>query len=900
MDPVRLSDDRGELYEPAARNQLIVAGAGSGKTYTLVDTVVERIRRGVIDPLADDQEVLLFTFTENAAEELVVRLSQELERDTVILNEMYVGTIHGWCNEYLDRHANLANTKILDELERSQLIQRIHGLLELEDVYETESFHRQVELFENDLDVYYNEHLELAAEAVPDAVEPAIRRYVEFVETQRLLDFGSLIRRAIETAEANADGTTYQLFVDEYQDVNPAQVELFRTLTGSTGRVFAVGDPRQAIYQWRGGDVTRILEFDEDFADVEAYTLATNRRSRPGIVAFSNAIHHDMDLGGVDLGEMTAHESRRDDRTAVVGDTTTDDHAAAVADELSRLHDDGVPYEEMAVLLRSVTSSYGGELMDALDDRGIPFHSPNRNAGTAFVSEVVFSIIDLIELLDDTHDREFQTRREQQEVHAEIQELCGAIEPYCGDGTTSTDVHAAVADWFEELARNGPEYDNEQYNFRQQFYDFCAAVDVTIGPPETALQEGFASVTQIMKSIEEVYRRRFRGRANVRSSPLTVFTRNLRWHLEHELERWGETGLGLQSRDAVSVSTVHAAKGLEWPVVFVPNLTTNRFPSRERPHPTTFDDGLADRYSTSTADEKRLWYVAATRARDRLHFYARDGDDVGPFAYESALESLPGVATAADAADRALSAVESPAPEPTFLHVGVSSFLLLLECPYHFHMRHSVGVNPPVGNQFGAGNVLHRTVERAANQGPNADLGAIAEEEVYLPLADRGDEARMRNAVRANVERLRDAGGFDGVTFSERPFTLQVENLVVSGVVDAIQETDGGTRVVDWKSSIHEAFEPRYRRQLQLYALALGRLGTDVGKGLIADLGADRPVEDGTAVDVSPAVTAELLSDARSRIASLKERGPYTTPSETACRVCDVSAICPESVGQED
>jgi DNA helicase-2/ATP-dependent DNA helicase PcrA len=147
MELSQLTEARQELYEPSAQNQLIIAGAGSGKTYTLVNTVVERIREGVINPLADDQNIIIFTFTENAAEELVVRLSQQLERDEVILNEMYVGTIHGWCNQYLDQNENLANTKILDELERSQLIQRIHGLLELNEVYDTESFHRQVELF---------------------------------------------------------------------------------------------------------------------------------------------------------------------------------------------------------------------------------------------------------------------------------------------------------------------------------------------------------------------------------------------------------------------------------------------------------------------------------------------------------------------------------------------------------------------------------------------------------------------------------------------------------------------------------------------------------------------------------------------------------------------------------
>jgi DNA helicase-2/ATP-dependent DNA helicase PcrA len=896
MELYQLTEERDELYDPAVSNQLIIAGAGSGKTYTLVNTVAERIRKGIIDPLANDQQITIFTFTENAAEELVVRLSQQLERDEEILNEMYVGTIHGWCNQYLDQNANLANTKILDELERTQLIQRVYGLLKLDEIYDTDSFHRQIELFENDLEIYYNENISLDSQEIPQDIKPALRRYVEFIEEQRLIDFGSLIRRAIHTIREQEDNTQYHLFVDEYQDVNPAQVELLQALTESTGSgtVFAVGDPRQAIYQWRGGDINRILEFDEDFEDVEAYTITTNRRSRPGIVNFSNSIYRDMEFSSVDLGDMSAHETRIDSRVSVLGDTTSQHHAEQVAEEINRLHNSGdVPYEDMAVLMRSVASSYGGELMDVLEEYEIPFHSPNRNSGTEFVSDVVFSIIELVEILEDTHERNFQTQQEQREVQERIQELCSTIQPYCGDVTT-TDIHVAVADWFQLLTDGGPEYDNEQYNFRQQFYDFCNKVEIEIRPENAALQEGFASVTQIMKSIEEVYRRRFQGRANVRSSPFTVFTRNLQWHLENRLERWAETGLGLQNRDAVTVSTVHAAKGLEWPVVFVPHLTKNRFPVRNQPHATSFSDDIARRYSTRTEDEKRLWYVAATRARDRLYFYARDDDRIGPFAYQPTLDSIDGVAEIRNQLPQNPSEIDSPEDDPEYIHTGVSSFLLLLECPYHFHMRHSVGVNPPVGKQFGAGNVLHRTIERAVDD-EEAGLEEITREEVYLPLADYGDEIRMQNAIRSNVKNLIGSGGIEGVNFSETPFTIHIENLVVSGIVDAIQESNGQKGVVDWKSSVHEEFSQRYQSQIQLYALALRRLGTDVQTGLIADLSKNNPTEEGISVDVSTDSTTELLREASERMQNLKQRGPYTTPSEQSCSICDISDVCPDS-----
>jgi DNA helicase-2/ATP-dependent DNA helicase PcrA len=898
MELSQLSESRDELYSPQSRHQLIVAGAGSGKTYTLVNTVAKRINNGTIDPLADDEKVIIFTFTKNAAEELVVRLSQQLEHEERILNEMYIGTIHGWCNQYLDQNANLANTKVLDELERSQLIQRIYRYLELDEVYDTDSFYRQIELFENDLEIYYNENVSMTDSTVPDEIAPAIRRYTEFIEEQRLIDFGSLIQKAIQTVREQTNGEKqYHLFVDEYQDVNPAQVDLFQSLVeaGDSSRVFAVGDPRQAIYQWRGGDVNRILEFDEDFDDTEGYTITTNRRSRTGIVNFSNVISHDMDFSSFEMGDMVPHQTRADEATSVIADVESTNHAGNVVNQIQGLREaEDVPYEDIAVLLRSVTGSYGSELMDALEEAEIPFHSPNRNSGTSFVEDVVFSIIELIEITEDTEDRNFQTQQEQQEIHADIQRLLEQIQPYC-DSATVTDIHMAVVDWYEKLTEGHPDFENDQYNFRQQFYDFCDKVGIVIGPSQPDLQEGYASVTQIMKSIEEVYRRRFQNRSNVRSSPCTIFTRNLKWHLQNRLERWAETGLGAGDREAVTVSTVHAAKGLQWPIVLVPHLTKNRFPVRNRPHSTLFPDEIAERYSTQTEDEKRLWYVAATRTRDRLYFYAGEAGDVGPFAYEEYLQSREGIGSSSELSERSLSAIQPSTDEPKYIHTGISSFLLLLECPYHFHMRQSVGVNPPVGEQFGAGNVLHRTIERAVESGSIDDLDTITREEVYLPLAEYGDERRMQNAISSKVQNLRDSGGLSGVNFSERPFTIQIEDLVVSGIVDAIQESSDGNRVIDWKSSIHEQFAYRYQNQIRLYALALRRLGTDVRGGLLSDLSEENPIEEGIPVDVSDESSADLLEEAHQRMTKLKNEGPYTTPSERVCTLCDISEVCPDS-----
>jgi hypothetical protein len=112
--------------------------------------------------------------------------------------------------------------------------------------------------------------------------------------------------------------------------------------------------------------------------------------------------------------------------------------------------------------------------------------------------------------------------------------------------------------------------------------------------------------------------------------------------------------------------------------------------------------------------------------------------------------------------------------------------------------------------------------------------------------------------------------------------------------VDAIRELEDGIEVLDWKSSLHDEFLQRYQRQILLYALALRRVGTDVAGGRLADLSIDNPVQESIEVDVSADAATSLINESSTRLERLSEGGPYTTPSSTACEICDISSICPD------
>ncbi len=880
------------------RSQLVIAAAGSGKTKLLVDVLGYRLAHGIVDP--SKQQVVVFTFTNNAADELVVRLSSLLDSlgRRSAMNNIYIGTIHSWCSEFLKDTGVLANTKIVDELEQTQVVQRVYPILALDRLYAGKNQFRKIEQFLADLELYDNELLDITSKEIPKNVRLAIESYQKFMQSQRLLDFGSLIREATSrVALAKGRVRPFDVYVDEYQDVNPAQVRLLQVMSSShtDSRLLAVGDPRQAIYQWRGGDVSRTFKFTQDFPGSEIHELYTNYRSRTGIVQLANIVARDMKFpSNFKISDMRVGSARADEAVSAVSDVDTFPNEDGVVQLVKQLMGEGVRPSDIAVLMRSVLT-YGQGLMDRFDAEGIPYFSPNRNAGTRFVQEFMLSIIELIELMGEPPNPANQA--ELQELEERIENAKRNISKY-SKTKDAQKTHESVSVWYKELTRDVGKPRNERYNFRQQLFNFCDSIGLKIAPQDIEIQEGFSAITQIMRAIEEAYRRRYLQGYHVRASPWDVFVHNLRWELEHQLDRWYEVGMNISRSNAVTISTVHAAKGLEWPVVIVPYLWNLRFPLRASSHGTSFSDHVAARYGTTLEDERRLWYVAVTRARDRFYFFSCPDDrhSQSEFAYTEETRHFKNTMAihVATQKDSRLSRIESH-DRPRYFNIGVSDFLLLLECPYQFYLRKVVGVDVPVGEELGAGNVMHRVIQRIAQGQDPSNLDEIVREEVYLPLGEIEHEQRVRGSVKAKVKRLIRSGILKSIENAEYSFNFPIKTMVVSGVVDATRTVKDSVQLIDWKYSIHKEFEPRYENQLRVYAYGMRYCGVHVQNAILYDL-SDRGKPAEIQVEITPPRTQDLIGNAANAFDRLAMNSPFTTPSEVACLACDVSQICPDSL----
>jgi DNA helicase-2/ATP-dependent DNA helicase PcrA len=356
------------------------------------------------------------------------------------------------------------------------------------------------------------------------------------------------------------------------------------------------------------------------------------------------------------------------------------------------------------------------------------------------------------------------------------------------------------------------------------------------------------------------------------------------------------------------VLTVHQAKGLEWPVVFLPALVKGRFPSRNagKPRSWLLDEAVLpvetrQRYEGGDAEERRLFYVALTRARDCA--YLTRGEKViknsaSPSPYSK--EALEGMAPAV-----------VPLPLPPIgaakthdappLDVSFSDVAVFEECGHRYRLATVFGFQQELALELGYGKAIHhvlRTIaEIAQDTGsvPEGDtLEGLVLSEFYLPFANKPAFERMYQSARRLVKQYVEdyADDLGRVWAIERPFELHLPEGRVAGRADVILDNEGGKpsalAIVDYKVANDPAYEGRYRRQLAVYAAAARGEGLNVRAGYLHEL------NDGSrhAVDVGQHAAAQAVVNLASAVKAIKNGQYVPTPAQSKCKSCDYRKIC--------
>lgn len=904
-----------------ARHLQIIACAGSGKTETISRRIAELIQEG-----ARPDSIVAFTFTERAATELKERAARRVaermgEAFLDRLSPMFVGTIHSYCFRLLQTHVPAyGNYDVLDDHRHAGLLSREYRRLGLSKLGSPKHW-QPIRDFIRTADIIANELVPPARlEGTP--LGECYTAYREMLAQYKFLTFGQLIALAVEHLESDAKiyervhSPLRYLFVDEYQDINPSQERLIALLARDPVRLTVVGDDDQSIYQWRGADVGNILSFRARYGSVGTLELETNRRSRPRIIEAANAFAKTI---APRLDKAMA-KSRPGAEVEVVTwkATTPDEEAEQVADTIERLHQKGFAYREMAVLFRSVRTS-APPLVAKLQDRRIPFTCGGRT-GLFLQPEVA--------LLAQIHawfvDGDWQDERFGEARPVELDRLVAGIQRCFDSGQPAPTLAQYLEDWKKDrLSNKGP------VSLVGDLYKALRFLGVDRIDPNTALGSSrlgalarfsqaladFEHVTRRGRWVEEAGKRVFRGGRNRGKDYAASLYHYLLHYARDAYEEF--EGEAAADEDAVDILTVHQSKGLEWPVVFVPALVEGRFPSRRAGQAQkwvlpedVFPPEARQRYEGSEAEERRLFYVALTRARDcaYLSCFERKINEFKPSRF--LLEVAGGPVDASKDLPLPIPAEDKKPPTQPPLAVSFSDVSLFDDCGHRYRLAVVFGFEQELAVELGYGKAIHHVlrhvaeIAQATGKPPNkAELVALIEKELYLPFANASTVEHMHKAAQRLVERyLTDySDDLERLWAVERPFELHLEQGTLSGRADVILSDPGepGTSlsIVDYKTATDARREGQYRLQLAVYAGAGRGEGLDVKAAYIHDL------KNGirSAVDISEEATRAATSRAAGSVKGIREARFPARPDTTKCGSCDYRRICrdvPEAVAK--
>jgi DNA helicase II / ATP-dependent DNA helicase PcrA len=604
---------------------LVIAGAGSGKTRTLTYRVAYLLENGI-----DPRNILLLTFTNKAAREMLGRVANLLPADA---SGLWGGTFHSVGNRILRRHGSAlgysSGFTIMDREDQKDLIDTVvasAGIDPKEIRFPKGDVLAEIFSFAVNTEKPLEE---LLAEKFPyflpllDKIQEVHERYEKKKKTTNSMDFDDLLQKTLlmfQQHERIAEFYRQQfqfILVDEYQDTNKIQADLVDLLACDHRNVMVVGDDAQSIYSWRGANFQNILEFPKRYPDAQVFKIEMNYRSLPEILEVANAAI------AANVQQFRKHLSATREskalKPALVALNNGAEQAQFVAQRILDLRDEGVDVNEIAVLYRA--HYHAVELQLELSRRGIPYQI---TSGIRFFEQA--HIKDVTSFI-----RFVANPRDEVAFHRMVKLL-----PGIGNRTAEnlwreweTDVIATDVDRGSEATSPLAGVNNPGYNFAERLLAMSVSAkskkmwtqlahtldEIAPGGQPNPPPEMIAS---IVEAIYDDYAKVNFANYQLRREDLdqlAVFARQFKD--VHEflaqlalISNVDAEAAPVQSADkeAVNLSTVHQAKGLEFHTVFVIWLTDGMFPSSR---------SLDTR--DALEEERRLFYVAITRARDELY-----------------------------------------------------------------------------------------------------------------------------------------------------------------------------------------------------------------------------------------------------------------------------------------
>lgn len=611
---------------------LVLAGAGSGKTRVLT----HRIAHLVVDLGVAPWQVMAITFTNKAAAEMRERLGQLMGG---YVRGMWVSTFHSMCVRILrsdcERLGFAPGFTIYDDSDSKSLVKRIMAELNIDPKRYPESMVRnRISKAKNELvtpEVFEDRYKDPTAQVVGriyKVLQERLRALNAFDFDDLLLYTYLLLKNHKEVLEVYQDRFRY-LLVDEYQDTNHAQYALTQLLAAKHRNIMVVGDDDQSIYSWRGADLSNILDFEKDYPEAHVVKLEENYRSTGNILAAANAVIENNLM----RKRKTLFTSQGEGEKIMVFTASDErDEGRWIAAEIEHQHGNGTSYNQMAVFYR--TNAQSRMLEDMLLRAGVPYRlvGGTRFFDRAEIRDVMAYLNLVVNPANDVAAQRVINVPKRGIGNTTIEHIrtvaagnrctfLQAAELCMLDEGIRPNTRKAIAE-FVGIIHEAQQYSGDLRKVIEMIVDKAGIIEFYRNNPSEDSQSRIENIQEFFGVVDE-YRETHEDAdalfeapkvgedQSAETPPVRVFEADslsdfVEWvTLRTDMDTMAEDGA------AVTLMTIHSAKGLEFDCVFVAGLEESIFPHSN----SSFDpQGLEE--------ERRLAYVAITRARKRLYLTA--------------------------------------------------------------------------------------------------------------------------------------------------------------------------------------------------------------------------------------------------------------------------------------
>ena len=578
---------------------LVLAGAGSGKTRVLTSRIAYLVEEKNVPPRA----ILAITFTNKAANEMKERLSR-----MVNTSGMWICTIHSMCVRILRDFAAAAgispNFSIYSEVERNNIVKRAFQEcgFESEQLLKNAKWHiANAKMLGYEPTRYLDEY---AGEPEIEKVVAVYRRYQTHLQENNALDFDDLLSETRRLLLTNADAREYlssrfrYVLVDEFQDTNGVQYDIVRLLSSTHKNLFVVGDDDQSIYGWRGAKLENILHFEKDFPGAKVFKLERNYRSTNEILTLANEV---IKNNGRRKKKVLWTKNPEGAKTKVFEGEQESDEARFVAHSIAGLMRQGYKFSDFAVLMRMNALTRAFEQEFTAD--GIPFKV--FGGMKFFERKEIKDLIAYLRVISNPLDGEaivriinFPKRGIGQTTVEKLQSYAANEGLSVYDAVLDLDVLGfnagtrAKLDAFFDLIKRWI-YESQEMAVNELVKKIVADTDMRAAYSDNSDESinKLANIEEFISSVDEY----------CKLNPDATLTDYLQ-----QVTLLSDTD-DMDDSEYVTLATIHAVKGLEYKCVFVVGLEENVMPSSR---------SVGD--NDNLEEERRLMYVAITRAEERL------------------------------------------------------------------------------------------------------------------------------------------------------------------------------------------------------------------------------------------------------------------------------------------